>query len=563
MAGFLDYLKPNQSALGNILKNLGNISKFGMQYDDMVVRNSQDIGKTEGYFFNQDGTGFTQNDAFYWTASYQDTKVRKYIAYFDRDYIEKRNYLRKFSLNGEIEFIIDTVTDESITYDDRNYFAQPSFINLDLKDKIKDEMSTNYNRLYNVFGFQNSVLAWQYFKQFLIDGFLAFEIIYDNKGKEVIGFKELDPSSLQPVVEKVGENEYKQFWIQYPQNPQMSRKLTNEQVIYISYAKGNSVSRVSYIERLVRSYNILRIMENSRVIWNVMNASYRLKFIIPIGSQSPQKAMQTLGQLMSNYKEDISINDASGELTINGKPKVQFYKNYLFPEKDGQSPTIESLNPSGPDFNVMENVLYFFNKLKMDSKIPYARFASKNGTPANYQISIDQLERDEIRFEKFLRRLRSIFQEILVKPLYLQMCLDHPELSRDKSFKANIGLNYYRDSEFEEMVEMSGFTKRSEFIKGLGELKVKAGEEEKAYFDNDFLIQRFLGMNPDQIKMNQKYKEKEAKAAEKPEGGAEGVGVMPAVRRRRSSGVRMIMGSSLERGLRPERFGAPFRRGFV
>jgi hypothetical protein len=522
MAGFLDYLKPNQSALGNILKNLGNISKFGMQYDDMVVRNSQAIGKTEGYFFNQDGTGFTQNDAFYWTASYQDTKVRKYIAYFDRDYIEKRNYLRKFSLNGEIEFIIDTVTDESITYDDRNYFAQPSFINLDLKDKIKDEMSTNYNRLYNVFGFQNSVLAWQYFKQFLIDGFLAFEIIYDNKGKEVIGFKELDPSSLQPVVEKVGENEYKQFWIQYPQNPQMSRKLTNEQVIYISYAKGNSVSRVSYIERLVRSYNILRIMENSRVIWNVMNASYRLKFIIPIGSQSPQKAMQTLGQLMSNYKEDISINDASGELTINGKPKVQFYKNYLFPEKDGQSPTIESLNPSGPDFNVMENVLYFFNKLKMDSKIPYARFASKNGTPANYQISIDQLERDEIRFEKFLRRLRSIFQEILVKPLYLQMCLDHPELSRDKSFKANIGLNYYRDSEFEEMVEMSGFTKRSEFIKGLGELKVKAGEEEKAYFDNDFLIQRFLGMNPDQIKMNQKYKEKEAKAAEKPEGGAEG-----------------------------------------
>jgi hypothetical protein len=537
MAGFLDYLKPNQSALGNILKNLGNISKFGMQYDDMVVRNSQAIGKTEGYFFNQDGTGFTQNDAFYWTASYQDTKVRKYIAYFDKDYIEKRNYLRKFSLNGEIEFIIDTVTDESISYDDRNYFAQPSFINLDLKDKIKDEMSTHYNRLYNVFGFQNSVLAWQYFKQFLIDGFLAFEIIYDNKGKEIIGFKELDPSSLQPIVEKVSETEHKQFWIQYPKNPQMTRKLTNEQVIYISYAKGNSISRVSYIERLVRSYNILRIMENSRVIWNVMNASYRLKFIIPIGSQSPQKAMQTLGQLMSNYKEDISINDASGELTINGRPKVQFYKNYLFPEKDGQSPQIESLNPSGPDFNVMENVLYFFNKLKMDSKIPYARFASKNGTPANYQISIDQLERDEIRFEKFLRRLRSIFQEILVKPLYLQMCLNHNELSRDKSFKANIGLNFYRDSEFEEIVEMTGYTKRSEFIKGLSELKVKIGEEEKPYFDNDFLIQRFLGMNPDQIKMNNIYKEREAKAAEKSkeetpgetEGAAEGEETTPEV----------------------------------
>jgi len=515
MAGFLDFLKPNQSALGNILKSLNNISKFGMQYDDMVVRNSQAIGKTESYFFNQEGTGFTQNDAFYWTASFQDMKVRKYIAYFDKDYIEKRNYLRKFSLNGEIEFILDTISDEAIVYDDRNYFAQPSLIGLEIKDKVKAKMYNNYNRLYNIFGFQNTILAWQYFRQFLIDGFLAFEIIYDTKGKEIIGFKEIDPTSLQPVVEKVGEGEFKQFWIQYPKNPQMTRKLTNDQVIYISYAKGNTISRVSYSERLIRSYNILRIMENSRVIWNVMNASYRLKFIIPIGTQSPQKAMQTLGELMSNYKEEYSINDASGELTINGRPRVQFYKNYLFPDKDGVSPTIETLNSSGPDFNVMDNVVYFFNKLKMDSKIPYARFASKSGTPANYQISIDQLERDEIRYEKFLRRLRSIFQEILVKPLYIQMCLDYPELSRDKPFKANIGLNFYRDSEFEEMVELAGFSKRSEFIKGLGELKVKIGDQEKSYFDNDFLIQRFLGMNPDMMRSNFTYKEEEEKEAKK------------------------------------------------
>lgn len=520
MAGFLDFLKPNESALGNILRNLGKVSKFGMEYDDMVVRNSQAIGASEGNFFNQQGTGFTQDDAFYWTMSYQDTKVRKYIAYFDKDYGEKRNFLRKFSLNGEIEFILDSITDEAISYDDRNFFATPSFVNIDLKEKILDKIAAHYNRLYNIFGFQNSILAWQLFRQFLIDGFLAFEIIYDNKGKEIIGFKELDATSLQPAVEKVGENEYKQFWIQYPKNPQMTRKLTNEQVIYISYAKGNSVSRVSYVERLVRSYNILRIMENSRVIWNVMNASYRLKFIIPTGSQSPQKALQTLGQLMSHYKEDININDASGELTINGRPKVQFYKNYLFPEMNGQSPEISSLNPSGPDFNVMENVVYFFNKLKMDSKLPYARFAARSAGPSQYKISIDALERDEIRFEKFLRRLRSIFQEILVKPLYIQMCLEFPELSRDRSFKANLGLNFHRESEFEEMVQLSNYSKRSEFIKGLGEFKVKQGEAETPYFDNDFLIQRFLGLTPDMIKLNEKYKKDEEKAAAKPAEGA-------------------------------------------
>lgn len=516
MAGFLDTFKPNQSALGNILRNLGRISKGGMEYSDMVVRNSQAIGRSESAFFNQQGTGFTENDAFYWTLSYQDTRVRKYIAYFDKDYIEKRNFLRKFSLNGEIEFILDTITDETITYDDRNFFARPSFINLQgLKDKVKDKVIDHYNRIYNVFGFQNTILGWQFFKQFLIDGFLAFEIIYDNTGKEIIGFKEIDATSIQPAVEKISETEHKQFWIQYPMNPQMTRKLTDEQIIYISYAKGNSVSRVSYLERLIRSYNILRIMENSRIIWNVMNASYRLKFIIPTGTQSPQKAMQTLGQLMSNYKEEISINDNSGELTVNGRPKVQFYKNYLFPEQNGQSPQIESLNPSGPDFNVMENVVYFYNKLKMDSKIPYARFASRGASPVNYQITIDALERDEIRFEKFLRRLRSIFQEILVKPLYIQMCLDHPELAKDRNFKTNISLNFYRESEFEEMVELSNLKKRSEFINGLLELKTKVGEEEKDYFDKNFLVQRYLGLTPDQFSLNKKYKEIEEKDAKK------------------------------------------------
>ena len=70
------------------------------------------------------------------------------------------------------------------------------------------------------------------------------------------------------------------------------------------------------------------------------------------------------------------------------------------------------------------------------------------------------------------------------------------------------------------MVELTGFQKRGEFIKGLSELKVKIGEEEKSYFDNDFLIQRFLGMNPDMIKSNANYKDEESKQAEK--AGGEG-----------------------------------------
>jgi hypothetical protein len=525
MAGFLENIA-QKTFLGNLYKNLANIGKFGMKYEDMVVRNSQAIGATESQFFNQEGTGFTENNAFFWTLGYQDTRIRKYIAYFDKDYVGKRDFLRKFSLNGEIDFIIDTLTDDTINYDDKNFFCYPSLVNIDLKDNIKDKVEENFRTMYMLFGFQQSILAWQYFRQFLIDGFLAFEIVYSTDGKKIVGFKELDATSLQPATEQLPNGEFQQIWIQYPQDNRMTRRLKSEQVIYLSYAKGNSVSRVSYVERLIRSYNILRIMENTRVIWNVMNASYRLKFVIPVGTQSMQKAMQTLGQLMSLYKEEIQINDYSGELTVNGNPKVQFYKNYLFPEKDGQSPQIETLNPNGPDFNVMENVVYFYNKLKLDSKIPYARFAFRGGTPANYQISIDQLERDEIRYEKFVSRLRSIFQEIMVKPLYIQMCLDFPELSKDRTFKTNLGLDYVKENLFESLLQLSNYTKRTGFITQMGEMKQNIGGEETPYFDKEFLIKRYLGMSMDEYRMNEKYKAEEAEQAEKnkKEGGGSEAG---------------------------------------
>ena len=87
-------------------------------------------------------------------------------------------------------------------------------------------------------------------------------------------------------------------------------------------------------------------------------------------------------------------------------------------------------------------------------------------------MSIDSLQRDEIRFEKFLTRLRSIFQEILVKPLYIQMCLEFPELSKDRSFKANLGLDFVKESEFTELVELGNLSKRAEFIKSMGRFKI-------------------------------------------------------------------------------------------
>jgi hypothetical protein len=349
-----------------------------MEYKDLVVKNSQAIGVSEAAM--RQSLALTDSDEdFIFNLAAQDTSNRKYIAYFDKDYPFKRDFLRSFALNAEIEWILDILADEAIVYDDRNFCCNLSLVNLDLKDEVADSLRENFRKIYVSHGFNNGISAWQYFRQFLIDGFLSFEIVYSDDGRQIVGFKELDPTSLTPSIERGEGGQATQIWYQYFNDNVRERKLYDSQVIYISFAKGNTTSRTSYVERLIRSHNLLKIMEHTRIIWNVMNASFRLKMTIPVGSRSPQKAKETLGELMTMYKEDIKLNTDSGELSVNGRPNLQFYKNYLFPVQGGESPKIETINSGGPNLNVIDAVVYFFNKLKADSKIPFNRFAARSG----------------------------------------------------------------------------------------------------------------------------------------------------------------------------------------
>ncbi len=520
MAGFLDNLGKINPNISRILKTISGLGSFGMEYKDMVIQDSMAIGVSEANM--RERFGFTDTDEdFIYSIAAQDTTNRKYIAYFDKDYPFKRDFLRTFALNAEIEYILDTICDEAIVYDEKNFFCHPALMNMDLKEDVVKAMRKNFRKLYVLHNFANGLTGWQYFRQLIVEGFLAFEIIYSNDGKEIIGFKELDPVSLTPAVEKKADGTRETIWWQYYGETVRQRKLLDAQVIYISYAKANVVSRVSYTERLIRSYNLLKIMEHSRIIWNVMNSQYRIKMTVPIGSKAPQKAKETLGELMSVYKEDIKLDTTSGELSINGRPDIQFYKNYLFPQQGGESVKIETLNAQGPNLNVMDSVVYFYNKLRQDSKIPYNRFSSRFGVGSNnvFKTGADGAERDEVRFAKFTTRLRSIFQEIIVKPLWIQMCLDFPDLKNDSEFRSQIGVKFESDNLFGESREIEQLIKKIDFITAMGEIKETVNEEEVQFFDQDFMIERWLDLSYEDIQLNKSYVKK---AEEEGKAGATG-----------------------------------------
>jgi len=505
MAGFTDR-KGALSRDNFVTKRLKQLSRLGMEFDDMIIRNSRAVGVSEdkmGYTFNP--TGADNDDMYYAFAalSMSDTTLKKNISFYDKSYPKKRDQLRIFAVQDEIEEILDTIADESVVFDDSNFFAYPQFHG-PLKSEVKEVMQECYNKIYTYFGFTDGLSAWNYYRKWLIDGYLAFEIIYNDTQDQIIGFKELDPVSLIPIID---DQTNKKMWIQYKGQGAKERKLFDSQIIYISYSSVNSPNRVSYAERLVRSFNLLRIMEQSRIIWAVTNASWKMKFIIPVGGKSKTRAKQSLSQLMHNYREVIDFDYDSGELFVNGKPMMQFSKEYWLPSKDGEEPQIEPMGGDGPDLSDTETLKYFSDKLKLASKIPFSRFDVDS--PSTYEIAAEGLLREEIKFSKFINRLRSIWQEILVKPTYIQMVLDNPALGEDFNFKSNFTIKFNKENVFEEMKAMELASKRIDFITNVKDSLVTqdADMNDISFFNLDFLVQRYGGFTQEDLKMNDRFKQ--------------------------------------------------------
>ena len=521
MAGFLD-----NNPLSGIRSRLTDLSRFGMKYDDLLVKNSQAIGFIEGQLSGMQG-GLLGDDLMKATLALSDTTSSlrsKSIAFFQLDYVSKRERLRDIASNGEIEFILETITDDAIVYDDDNRFCYPNDLigeirykgrskeaRLQYQEKIVQRYQENFQKIYSAWGFGTGIAAWQYFYQWLIEGHLAFEIIYDdpNNPRNIIGFKELDPATLFPQVKKDFAGKIYLEWAQKDPKGAKIRTLTDSQVIYISYSNQFRTKRVSFVERMVRSFNLLRIIEHSKVIWHTMNAPIRLTTTVPVGTKSMQKAKEDIREFTNTLKEDISFDGESGELKVDGKPNILFYKNYVLPVNDrNEQIKIEPLEYAGPNLSGSELLKYFHDKLKLDSKIPESRFGDGMGT---YTMNSEGISREEIRYNKFISRLRSAFKELLTKPLYIQMCLEFKELKDDPKFSNAIGLQFYDDNVFEEIKQQDLLNKR---LATLNALKAVVDDSGQPYFSTEYLIKEYLKMSDEDIDKNRDYLAAYGKALE-------------------------------------------------
>lgn len=498
---------------GTIAKFFSNLSRLGMSYDEDVVANMRALPADKNFIPKQEQ--FMQQDLFSIMSSPWKVKSNADKNFYEKDFPIKREVLRKLALQPELEDILDTMSNECIVYDsDLVYFAEP-FIETqeinqftkEVQDRINNTMSTYFRKFYKMLNWKYN--AWDDFKRFLIEGNLAWEIVYDSLSKptKIIGLVPLDVATL---TRKFENNKW--YWIQFKGIQGRERKLLDSQIIYIAYQDTKSISRVSYLERLIRPFNIYRIIEQAQIVWTVTNSSYKTKYTVPVRGMNRTNGLQTLASEMNRYKEDIKFIGESGELTINGQTNLPFNKDYWFPDGDAGTPDMQVLGGDGPDLNDNDQLKFFKNQLYKISKIPLNRFDQESGE-SWFGTDATNAARTEIDFGRFVTRLRNVFSQIMIKPLQLQLALDIPELQDNREVLEAVSLAYKSYNLFEELMNLQLMKERVQTIQELkdGLIDYDAQGNEVKYFSSQFLVEKYLKLSDQDLKLNDKLKQEEIK----------------------------------------------------
>jgi hypothetical protein len=505
-------LKPQTYLEGKKPKKLSRIlttlSHYGMKIDDKVYKNMRAIPADDA--LQQKDDALLQ--ATLWGAGANNWKIKpeEEKSFSEKSLTQKFEILRKMAMQPELEDILDMMANESIVYDDdESYICEPfldSALIQDLNEKsaeeIRTSMNTQFYKLYLLLDWKKH--AWDIYKRYLIEGVLAYQIVYDDveNPHTIIDIVDVDPNTLTRSIE-----DGVVYWIQFKDVIGRERKLLDAEIIYIKYEDSGVAPRQSYLERLIRPFNLYRIVEQAQVIWTVTQSSFKTMFTIPVGGMNRAKGAQTLAAAMNRYKEDISFNVETGELQVNGRVNMPFNKEYWLPQNEAGKPEIETLVDNGPQLNDSDQIKYFEYKLYKMSKIPATRF-DKDAQSTWFGNDPTQALRDEINFSRFVNRLRNNFAEILLKPLRISVALAMPDIKNDKRILDAMSLHFNSYNLFEEMMNLEIMQKRIDFIGTFKDsiTETDADGNEKPFFSLKFLVMRYLKMTDADLELNEKYR---------------------------------------------------------
>ena len=425
----------------------------------------------------------------------------------DRNELDLIRRYRDIAQQPECDSAIEDIANEAIVSDERDKSVSLSLDQLDVSPAIKQKMRDEFNEVLHLLDF--SAKGHDIFRRWYVDGRIYYHKIIDKKSPRK-GIKELryiDPRKIKKVREQRKEKDpktgldlvkniedfylYNDKGLDQSQGTTSGIRITSDSITYcpsglVDMHRGTVLS---YLNKAIKPVNQLRMIEDALVIYRISRAPERRIFYIDVGNLPKVKAEAYLKDVMNRYRNKLVYDARTGEIR-DDRNHMSMLEDFWLPRREGGRGTEITTLPGGSNLGEIDDITYFQKKLYRSLNVPISRLESES------QFSIgrsDNITRDELKFTKFVQKLRKKFSVLFLDVLKTQLILKGVIAAEEwETFKEHIQFDYMQDGHFTELKNAELLQNR---IDMLGQIESYVG----TYFSKEYVRKNVLRMTDDEI----------------------------------------------------------------
>ncbi len=370
---------------------------------------------------------------------------------------------RDIAQHSEVDAAIEDIVNESIVSDEDSAPVSIVLDDLDQPDRIKKLITEEFEHIVELLN-----LNWyghDIFRKWYIDGRLYYHKIIDEKQPKrgILELRPIDPLHIRKVKEIKEEKDPKtgarlvintnEFFIYQDKNMNKSQqglKISKDAITYVPSGVLDPTRKkvLSYLHKAMKTTNQLRMMEDSLVIYRLSRAPERRIFYIDVGNLPKGKAEEYLKSVMNNYRNKLVYDATTGEIKDDRK-HMSMLEDFWLPRREGGRGTEITTLPGGENLGQIDDVVYFQKKLYKSLNVPVNRLEQE----AQFSLGrSSEITRDELKFQKFISRLRKKFSFLFVDLLKTQLILKGIVTEEEwMEIRDNINFDFLQDTHFAEL----------------------------------------------------------------------------------------------------------------
>ena len=411
---------------------------------------------------------------------------------------------RMMAMHPEVDSAIEDIIQEAIVTDQNDSPVQIDLANLDVSESVKKMIRDEFDYIKNLIGFDTK--AHEMFRRWYIDGRLYYHKVIDLKRPQdgILELRYVDPQKIKKVrqINKIPKTadqfqslDYGKVDEYFIYNPKGLRntsansgiKIAKDAITYVTSGilDTNKNIVLSYLHKAIKVLNQLMMIEDSLVIYRISRAPERRIFYIDVGNLPKVKAEQYLREVMSRYRNKLVYDANTGEIRDDRK-YMSMLEDFWLPRREGGRGTEITTLPGGQNLGELTDIQYFQTKLYKALNVPAGRLES--GQAFNIGRS-SEIMRDELKFTKFVGKLRKKFSEMFQDILKTQLILKGVITPEDwDDMKEHIQYDYLYDNHFTELKNIEMLNEKLNVITAMEPFMGR-------YFSTEFVRTNILGQS--------------------------------------------------------------------